>query len=121
MKDNFFSTAVHSYIFHPFRHLVQRLTRHNITCEHTYSTYYNLAPIIVRYLKAFNEDNNMSYPGMPEEVDTMEKWKAIVDKMIWSFDQISHEEDVFPQDEEWYKKVQEGIDLFAKYYLHLWW
>lgn len=59
-----------------------------------------------------------------------EKWHEILDKMIWSFKQLSirdrdyqfHTNEGFDQKEykKYYEKIQEGLDLFGKYYMNLW-
>lgn len=72
-----------------------------------------------------------------------ERWDEVMDKMIWSFSQLV--DDRYPElyhhgaydvgnlgeesESRWYdskghdlhqKRIQEGLDLFAKYYLALW-
>jgi hypothetical protein len=63
------------------------------------------------------------------ESRSMKAWIETVDKMIWSFEQISSY-----WDEKYYKRdpfdivghelhdarIQEGLDLFAKYYRAFW-
>lgn len=57
--------------------------------------------------------------------DTHKEWLEILDKMILSFQYIIKE----PETEEWKslgyqeqsKIIQEGLELFAKYYRDLWW
>jgi hypothetical protein len=61
-------------------------------------------------------------------------WREYLDKMIWSFEQIQE----FDRNSQffiykdgkktfdkaaydtYYQRIQEGLDLFAKYYLNLW-
>jgi len=45
---------------------------------------------------------------------TEKEWNEILDKIIWSFGFYPNEEP------EFYELEQEGIDLFAKYFKHLW-
>ncbi len=60
-----------------------------------------------------------------------EKWNSILDKMIWSFEQILDTEAEFKFFEDrkkpdlegrldYYDKVQEGLTLFGQYYRALW-
>ena len=55
---------------------------------------------------------------------TCEKeWNGILDKMIWSFKQVMDDDILsFSPEEyrEYNKKVQEGLELFGKYYQNLW-
>ena len=44
----------------------------------------------------------------------MDGWHEILDKMIYSFDEIL-KDDSTDQD-----KIQEGLELFVKYYMNLW-
>jgi hypothetical protein len=46
----------------------------------------------------------------------VEEWDKIMDKMIWSFEKIVKDDDKFIND----AKIQEGLDLFGKYYRALW-
>lgn len=58
------------------------------------------------------------------------KWCEILEQMIWSFEQISnrnrdnqfHEANGFNQKDyiNYYEKIQEGLNLFSKYYMNLW-
>lgn len=56
-------------------------------------------------------------------------YNYIIDKMIWSFERISKGEDFYPEWEndfnpelqkDYDKKIQEGLNLFGKYYRTLW-
>ena len=81
----------------------------------TWSLDHSLAKIILPRLKRFKELTN----GYPSN-ETEESWNEKIDSMIFSFE--------FYATEPWgnhskqlYKKVQKGLNLFAKYYGHLWW
>jgi len=51
------------------------------------------------------------------------EWDIILDKMIWSFEQVL-DDDILVHAPDAYKayqkKVQEGLELFGKYYQSLW-
>ena len=69
-----------------------------------------IAKFILPRLKYFKE-NTISYPQVDIGLDG---WHEILDKMIYSFDEIL-KDDSTDQD-----KIQEGLELFAKYYVNLW-
>ena len=65
-------------------------------------------------------DRQLHFDFIDENVENeflIKKWDDILDKMIYSFGKIM-EDDYFDH-EEW-EKIQEGLDLFAKYYFNLW-
>lgn len=77
----------------------------------------SLARHIYPRLLAFR-DYTKSYPmGMTEE-----QWNEILDKMLFSFKIIMDEEyfDLPAEDTETHKILQQGFELFGKYYQHLW-
>lgn len=92
---------------------------------------YTLACYILPRLKAFKEDIK-DMCGVPcslveknvateEEYDKYcDKWLDIIQQMIDSFQMIVNDDDDWEWSEEGRKKVQRGLDLFAKYYLALW-
>lgn len=85
-----------------------------------------VSSFILPRLKRFRDITN-GYPGGVEEVSTPEKWKEVLDKMIFAFEwNLMCEEEVNynlsdeEKDANW-KKYSEGLDLFAKYFRALWW
>lgn len=73
----------------------------------------------------------VAYPGY-DEVDAPEKWDALLDKMIWSFEQAANYYEIYEsidyKDLNWKEKqkelndkIQEGLLLFAKWFQHLGW
>lgn len=91
----------------------------------TWNMFRTLAVIIHPMLKQFKETTH----GYPNEL-TEEQWNSILDKMIWSFDQIAtdwEEKFYVTNDQVDYQgyttfknQIQEGLDLFAKHYNDLW-
>lgn len=68
--------------------------------------------------------------GYPSDIKTMDKWRRILDSMIFSFEHIpkygffltGEQEKKLGMDSETYrKKAKRGIELFRKYFLGLWW
>lgn len=65
-------------------------------------------------LKAFKEVGvPFSHPAILEE----HEWGEIIDKIIHSLELYIDEDYEFESE----KEIQEGIDLFAKYFFNLWW
>lgn len=71
-----------------------------------------ITQFILPRLKAFREFNNTT----PSEI-TVEEWNTILDKMIKAFEVRYHQWD---ESCEYPIDYQEGLELFAKYYDHLW-
>lgn len=102
-----------------------------------------MAIVIVAALKKFKKKNNVgvplfnypegSYyycPSVAEETAARDNWNAIVDKMIFAFEELSTEQkefDIINKNDydtqeliDLQNQVQEGLDLFAKHYKALW-
>lgn len=75
----------------------------------TWSLDHTLALIIHPALVQFKNNNN----GHPSDM-TGEEWDQIIDKMISAFAEILDEDISFTE------KGQEGLELFGKYFRHLW-
>ena len=55
-----------------------------------------------------------------EEFDIYEKqWEWVLNEMIYAFDLVSNCEDSYPPLEE-NERMQNGLELFGKYFRHLW-
>lgn len=115
--------------------------------KETWSLDVNLAKYIIPRLKKFKELNN-GYPSI-SEMDTPEKWDEALDKMIQAFEYVidldeywlddpryDYTDIMFSDNKELYEGVienkrtedirrltaiNEGLQLFAKYYMNLWW
>ena len=70
----------------------------------------HLAVHIANELRAFKKYNVNSYP---HGFNNIEEWHEVVDKMIYSFEQIE-------KDSSDRVKIEEGLQLFAKYFEDLW-
>lgn len=90
----------------------------------TWSMDYTLSLLIVPMLKQLKEDSH----GYPATLNSFEEWQGILDKMIWSFEQAKNEYEgcygLALNNNEEYKaymnQIQQGFDLFGKYYMSLW-
>lgn len=81
----------------------------------TWGLDYTVAMFVSPRLKRFKELNN----GHPDEF-TFESWQECIQKMIDAFDEILRQEnepDYFFN----YETVDEGLELFGKYFRNLWW
>ncbi len=94
--------------------LWQKITR-GWADDQTWSLDCSLPKYIVPRLKRFKELKVVTPYGMTDA-----DWDTILDKMIAAFEFFGGEERWLDARKE-YKKHQEGIDLFAKYYAALWW
>lgn len=87
----------------------------------TWNMDYTLSLLIVPMLKQLKQDGH----GYPANLNSVEAWHDILDKMIWSFEQsLDHYESAFDIDKadwkEQQEKMQDGFRLFAEYYTSLW-
>ena len=105
------------------KHLWQRITRGWDDSE-TWSLDYTTSKWILPRIKRLKEINF----GHPSSLGSTEEWNEVLDKMILAFN-INLEQ--WDDDENFpanlrdpilrRKTMQEGLDLFAKYYNDLWW
>jgi len=97
------------------RYLWQRLTRGWDDSE-TWSLDYSLAKLILPRLKRFQEIRG----GHPAEM-TDQEWNDILKEMIGGFEFLASDDRwACPENDIRYQKAQAAIELFSKYYLHLW-
>jgi len=114
----------------------QRLTQ-GFDDRATWSLDHTIAKFILPRLKHYNQTTH-SYPA---SLATSEQWFEYVNQMIWSFEYALANYDTYDDSEcDWhdlesrkyhaslrqaqqakdYKKFEEGMNLFAKYYANLW-
>lgn len=86
----------------------------------TWNLDYEIACFILPRL-AYLRENAVSYPGSEEFFGEggLEKWLAIEDKMIKAFETIVDKDMSFETKEE-KEIIEEGLDLFRKYFQTLW-
>lgn len=78
--------------------------------QRAWDCYTHLAVHIANELRAFKKYNVNSYP---HGFNNIEEWHEVVDKMIYGFEQIE-------KDSSDRVKIEEGLQLFAKYFEDLW-
>jgi hypothetical protein len=95
--------------------------KRGFSCCDTWNLDGVFAKYLVKGLKAFKQD----YNSCPSDL-TFEEWEKTINSMIWSFWYRCSET---YWDDDWNdeksslarrKKYQNGLDLFAKYFNHLW-
>jgi hypothetical protein len=101
-----------------------------------------LAEIISPALKAFRDSEPMGWPARPLEDDphgrpdpdatpgSYEEWLEMIDEMIWAMEQVKIgrmprewiEDGLPPRNEmiAYHDRVQNGLELFGKYFCALW-
>ena len=127
-----------------------------------------MAKFILAVLKEFKQMKRNSYPGQDEATATPEKWEALLDRMIYTFDQLANDfpdsphskacakmvadhpdcweytaskyddnyikmdfvhediqaqyltDEVSKREKEYREYIQEGLQLFAKYFQYIW-
>jgi len=104
---------------------VKQLKENGFSDAETWSLDSVVCKFILPRLIRFREIHN-GFPGGWEDINE-HKWKEMLDKMIFAFDwSLNCEEDKYNGlseeviTENW-KRYQEGMDLFAKWFRHLWW
>ena len=94
--------------------------------KETWSLDCNIAKYILPRLKLYKK-LTIAYPGCGE-ANTPEKWDKILDKMIWSFEQIANDYEIYVsvnfKNSDWMdkyndlnNKIQEGLPLDVEMHL----
>lgn len=108
----------HTIKYYPYKRAVrfffQRLTR-GWDDSDTWSMDHTLASVMLPRLKRFKEVNR----GCPIDLST-EEWNSILDRMIDAFEFYASQRRFNCLQQE-FDDAQIGLDLFAKWYGHLWW
>lgn len=83
--------------------------------QECWDLYIFMAKDITMALKSFKKYNVNSYPA---DLEYIEEWHNIIDKMIYSFEIIANDNIVVQTNKK--EEIQEGLDLFARYFMDLW-
>ena len=97
----------------------KQLKKHGFCDSETWDFRSVISEFILPRLKRFKEVTN----GYPPEL-TFKEWKNILDKMIFAFEWVSIYNNLDLNQKEindGFKKYNEGMDLFSKYFMNLWW
>lgn len=76
-----------------------------------------IAKEILKYLIPFRKLKKFGYPGI-DECDSMKDWNKAIDKMIFSFNAVVKDDLKYTLKNN--DKIQDGLNLFAKYFRALW-
>ena len=87
---------------------------HDFPIEEIWNTEITIAAFIAPRLKAFK---SLKKHGFPPEMGSERQWNSTIQKMIDAFEILGRP--YTPSDEE-DPIVEEGLDLFRKYYRNLW-
>ena len=83
--------------------------------EEVWGTYHNIARDIVPRLKAFKA---LDKHGHPPGFKDIAAWNKTIQKMIDAFELLMYNSMSSDEDEQ--RTINEGLDLFRKYFLNLW-
>ena len=115
----FVPTPFTSTIKRWFKFRWQRITR-GWTDEDTWNLDCVVASFVAPRLRRFKKLNNGFPPDFNEHT-----WNDAIDKMIYSLERVSKRHDEKEGDQNWDKitceRVNEGLELFGKYFCDLWW
>ena len=146
----------------------KKLNGYTFTKSQIWNADDTMAKFILAVLKEFKQMKRNSYPGQDEATATPEKWEALLDRMIYTFDQLANDfpdsphhkacekmqsehpecwdfnwkslnngywqmdflhediqdqymtDEVSKKEKEYREYIQEGLQLFAKYFQYLW-
>lgn len=84
----------------------------------TFSLDHSLAKVILPRLKRFQEVRG----GHPADM-TDDEWEKILSEMVWGFEFFAtgKQWEYGPEHRAEHERAHAAIELFAKYYGHLWW
>lgn len=68
----------------------KKLAKYTFSKKEIYEADHTMATFILAVLKEYKKADRMGYPGF-DEADTSEKWEALIDRLIWTFDQLVHD------------------------------
>jgi len=89
--------------------------KHDYPIDEVWNTDNTLAQLIVPRLQAFKAlDKHGCHPDFKE----MRDWNNAIQKMIDAFELMKCASGFYTEDEE--QTIEHGLDLFRRYYRHLW-
>jgi hypothetical protein len=89
--------------------------KHDYPIEDVWNTNNTLAQLIVPRLKAFKA---LDKHGGPSDFKEMREWNNAIQKMIDAFELMKYAGTTNTEDEE--RTIEQGLDLFRKYFRSLW-
>ena len=89
--------------------------KHDYPIDEVWVTYSTLAQLIVPRLQAFKA---LDKHGYCPDFNDMREWNNAIQKMIDAFELMKYAGGVDTMEEE--RTIEEGLDLFRKYFRSLW-
>ena len=89
--------------------------KHDYPIDEVWVTYSTLAQLIVPRLQAFKA---LDKHGYCPDFNDMREWNNAIQKMIDAFELMKYVGGVNTKEEE--RTIEEGLDLFRKYFRQLW-
>lgn len=89
--------------------------KNDFPIEEVWNTDNTIAQLIVPRLQAFKA---LDKHGGPPEFKDMREWNNAIQKMIDAFELMKYVSGVDTKEEE--RTIEEGLDLFRKYFRSLW-
>lgn len=101
-------------IYYNIIHTIQRVIR-GFSDDELWNLDVTIAKFVLPRLKRFRKNIN----GYPGDFKDENEWYDVLDKMIQAFDLIAESGYYLPNDKN-YRIIEDGLDLFRKYYSCLW-
>ena len=89
--------------------------KNDFPIEEVWNTEHSLAQLIVPRLQAFKA---LDKHGGPSDFMDIREWNNAIQKMIDAFELMKYAGASHTEDEE--RTIKQGLDLFCKYFRHLW-
>ena len=89
--------------------------KNDFPIEEVWNTEHSLAQLIVPRLQAFKA---LDKHGGPSDFMDIREWNNAIQKMIDAFELMKYAGVSHTEDEE--RTIKQGLDLFCKYFRHLW-
>ena len=89
--------------------------KNDFPIEEVWNTDNTLSQLIVPRLLAFKA---LDKHGYPPDFDDMHKWNNTIQKMADAFELMKYDDATHTKEEE--RTIEQGLDLFRKYYRNLW-
>ena len=89
--------------------------KNDFPLEEVWNTDSTLSQLIVPRILAFK---TLDKHGCPSDFDDMRKWNNTIQKMADAFELMKYAGTTHTEEEE--RTIEQGLDLFRKYYRNLW-
>lgn len=87
----------------------KKLEKYMFSKKEIYEADHTMAVFLLALLKQYKKAKRVGFPGF-DEADTPEKWEALLDRFIWTFDQIVSDYPDSPVSLAWKKRRNENTN-----------